>query len=90
VQLIHYDDQSNPAFVPGYTKKIDLVIAHRYQLQRGGDAGLDGTQGHARHPGAGGQRQYMHATNFKTIMGDIKFGPDGEWAEPRIRRSSQG
>jgi branched-chain amino acid transport system substrate-binding protein len=28
--------------------------------------------------------QYMHATTFKTIMGDIKFGPDGEWAEPRI------
>jgi branched-chain amino acid transport system substrate-binding protein len=28
--------------------------------------------------------QYMHATEFKTIMGDIKFGPDGEWAEPRI------
>jgi branched-chain amino acid transport system substrate-binding protein len=28
--------------------------------------------------------QYMHATIFKTIMGDIKFGPDGEWAEPRI------
>jgi len=28
--------------------------------------------------------QYMHATNFKTIMGDIKFGADGEWAEPRI------
>ena len=27
---------------------------------------------------------YMHATNFKTIMGDIKFSPDGEWAEPRI------
>jgi branched-chain amino acid transport system substrate-binding protein len=27
---------------------------------------------------------YMHNTNFKTIMGDIKFGPDGEWAEPRI------
>jgi branched-chain amino acid transport system substrate-binding protein len=28
--------------------------------------------------------QYLHATTFKTIMGDIKFGPDGEWAEPRI------
>ena len=28
--------------------------------------------------------KYMHATTFKTIMGDIKFGPDGEWAEPRI------
>lgn len=27
---------------------------------------------------------YMHATTFKTIMGDIKFGADGEWAEPRI------
>ena len=27
---------------------------------------------------------YMHATNFKTIYGDIKFGPDGEWAKPRI------
>jgi branched-chain amino acid transport system substrate-binding protein len=28
--------------------------------------------------------EHMHATTFKTIMGDIKFGPDGEWAEPRI------
>jgi len=28
--------------------------------------------------------QYMHSTTFKTIMGDIKFGEDGEWAEPRI------
>ena len=28
--------------------------------------------------------QFMHAATFKTIMGDIKFGPDGEWAEPRI------
>jgi branched-chain amino acid transport system substrate-binding protein len=28
--------------------------------------------------------KYIHATTFKTIMGDIKFGPDGEWAEPRI------
>ncbi len=28
--------------------------------------------------------QYMHATTFKTIYGDIKFGPDGEWAKPRI------
>jgi branched-chain amino acid transport system substrate-binding protein len=27
---------------------------------------------------------YMHATNFKTIYGDIEFGPDGEWAKPRI------
>ena len=28
--------------------------------------------------------QYMHATTFKTIMGDIEFGPDGERKEPRI------
>jgi len=28
--------------------------------------------------------QFMHATTFKTIMGDIRFGRDGEWAEPRI------
>ena len=28
--------------------------------------------------------KYMHSHTFKTIMGDIKFGPDGEWAEPRI------
>lgn len=28
--------------------------------------------------------KYMHATTFKTIIGDIKFGPDGEWAKPRI------
>jgi branched-chain amino acid transport system substrate-binding protein len=28
--------------------------------------------------------RYLHATNFHTIVGDVKFGPDGEWAAPRI------
>ena len=28
--------------------------------------------------------KYMHETNFKTIYGDIAFGPDGEWVKPRI------
>lgn len=28
--------------------------------------------------------QYLHATTFKTIYGDIAFGPDGEWVKPRI------
>jgi branched-chain amino acid transport system substrate-binding protein len=27
---------------------------------------------------------YMHATTFKTVNGDIRFGANGEWAEPRI------
>jgi branched-chain amino acid transport system substrate-binding protein len=27
---------------------------------------------------------YMHMTTFKTIMGDISFGADGEWTNPRI------
>jgi branched-chain amino acid transport system substrate-binding protein len=27
---------------------------------------------------------YMHANPFETIMGEIKFGADGEWLEPRI------
>jgi branched-chain amino acid transport system substrate-binding protein len=27
--------------------------------------------------------EYMHSHTFKTIVGDISFGPDGEWAEPR-------
>ncbi|MBV8888789.1 MAG: hypothetical protein JO267_16065 [Alphaproteobacteria bacterium] len=26
----------------------------------------------------------MHKTPSKTIMGDIAFGADGEWLEPRI------
>jgi branched-chain amino acid transport system substrate-binding protein len=26
---------------------------------------------------------YMHATTFHTIVGDIAFGPGGEWAKPR-------
>jgi branched-chain amino acid transport system substrate-binding protein len=26
---------------------------------------------------------YIHATTFKTIVGDIAFGPGGEWATPR-------
>jgi branched-chain amino acid transport system substrate-binding protein len=28
--------------------------------------------------------QYIHKTTFHTIYGDIAFGPDGEWAKPRI------
>ena len=27
---------------------------------------------------------YLHKTTFKTIVGDIKFGANGEWATPRI------
>jgi branched-chain amino acid transport system substrate-binding protein len=27
---------------------------------------------------------YIHATTFKTIVGDVKFGPKGEWAESRV------
>ncbi len=27
--------------------------------------------------------QYMHSNPFKTIVGDIAFGPDGEWTEAR-------
>ena len=27
--------------------------------------------------------EYMHATEFDTIVGKVKFGPDGEWAKAR-------
>lgn len=27
---------------------------------------------------------YLRNHTFKTIVGDIKFGPNGEWAEPRV------
>ena len=27
--------------------------------------------------------EYMHGHTFKTVVGDITFGPDGEWTEPR-------
>jgi branched-chain amino acid transport system substrate-binding protein len=27
---------------------------------------------------------YIHATTFKTIIGDVKFGESGEWAQPRM------
>ena len=27
---------------------------------------------------------YIHATTFKTIVGDVKFGESGEWAQPRM------
>ena len=27
--------------------------------------------------------QYMHGHSFKTVVGDISFGADGEWTEPR-------
>ncbi|WP_210209971.1 amino acid ABC transporter substrate-binding protein [Pseudolabrys taiwanensis] len=28
--------------------------------------------------------EYMHKTTFKTIVGDVKYGADGEWAKPRV------
>jgi branched-chain amino acid transport system substrate-binding protein len=28
--------------------------------------------------------QYIHAHSFKTIVGDVAYGKDGEWTEPRI------
>jgi branched-chain amino acid transport system substrate-binding protein len=27
---------------------------------------------------------YMHETTFKTLIGDVKFGESGEWANPRM------
>lgn len=27
---------------------------------------------------------YIHATTFKTVIGDVKFGPGGEWEKPRV------
>jgi branched-chain amino acid transport system substrate-binding protein len=27
---------------------------------------------------------YIHANAFNTVVGDVKFAPNGEWAEPRI------
>jgi branched-chain amino acid transport system substrate-binding protein len=27
---------------------------------------------------------YMHKTTFKTIVGDLAFGEDGEWTKPRV------
>jgi branched-chain amino acid transport system substrate-binding protein len=27
---------------------------------------------------------YLRQSAFKTVVGDIKFGPNGEWAEPRV------
>jgi branched-chain amino acid transport system substrate-binding protein len=28
--------------------------------------------------------EYMHKATFKTVVGDLKFGKNGEWAEPRM------
>jgi branched-chain amino acid transport system substrate-binding protein len=28
--------------------------------------------------------KYLHATTFKTVVGDIAYGKDGEWAKPRM------
>jgi branched-chain amino acid transport system substrate-binding protein len=27
---------------------------------------------------------YMHKATFKTILGDVKFGADGEWVQSRV------
>jgi branched-chain amino acid transport system substrate-binding protein len=28
--------------------------------------------------------QYLHSHTIKTIVGEIRYGPNGEWAEPRV------
>ncbi len=28
--------------------------------------------------------EYIRQSTFKTVVGDVKFGPNGEWAEPRV------
>ena len=28
--------------------------------------------------------QYAHQTLFRTVVGDVRFGPDGSWSEPRV------
>jgi branched-chain amino acid transport system substrate-binding protein len=28
--------------------------------------------------------QYLHTATVKPVWGDVKFGADGEWAEPRF------
>jgi branched-chain amino acid transport system substrate-binding protein len=28
--------------------------------------------------------EYLKANSFKTIVGDIRFAPNGEWAVPRV------
>jgi branched-chain amino acid transport system substrate-binding protein len=28
--------------------------------------------------------KFMHKANFKTIVGDVQFGEDGEWARPQM------
>ncbi|MGE0256043.1 MAG: amino acid ABC transporter substrate-binding protein [Alphaproteobacteria bacterium] len=28
--------------------------------------------------------EYLHKTAFETIVGEVKFGPNGEWQEPRV------
>jgi branched-chain amino acid transport system substrate-binding protein len=27
---------------------------------------------------------YMHKAEFKTVLGDFRFGPDGEWSENHL------
>ena len=27
--------------------------------------------------------KYIHANSFKTVVGDLSFGKDGEWSKPR-------
>jgi branched-chain amino acid transport system substrate-binding protein len=28
--------------------------------------------------------KYIHANSFKTVVGEISFGKDGEWSKPRM------
>ena len=156
VQFVYYDDQSNPANIPGiYTKlldvdKVDLIITNGTNLtapampvamERGqmvlamfaltvnekfhydryfqtmpygplgkeaisngffeaamgmnpkpktvALVGADAEFSKAAVEGAKGTdsetlAKFMHANTFKTIVGDIKFGEDGEWDKPQM------
>ena len=86
VELVYYDDQSNPNNVPGiYTKlisvdKVDLLIGP-YATNMIAPAMPVIMQVGKMTIGMLGVN--VHAHKFSTVAGEIAFGKDGEWTKSR-------
>ena len=108
VELVYYDDQSNPNSVPAiYTKlisvdKIDAVLGPYATSPRPSGLALIPwvsisfpsamppgryCRNPWKRPGSfedDKRAQYMRGHSFRTVVGDIAFGNDGEWAKSRM------
>ncbi len=79
VELVYYDDQSNPASVPAFDLLGYYLPPFAYANMQILAQAVEG----AKSLDADKLADYLRTHSFKTIVGDIIYGQNGEWSEAR-------